>query len=101
MSQKSLLGVICGAAVACSSQLLLNSQDSIAAEVQGIVRVEQVRDGIFSVLHRRRWEENYYMTNTYMVDCYRKLATYKGERYLPLVTEEYLIEKICQLWQRF
>jgi hypothetical protein len=95
--RKLLHGFIASATLACTSHLLLNSGDAIAGQKQGIIKVEQVRQGVFNVTYRRLWEENYYMTDVYMVDCNRKLATFKGERHLPLVSEEHLIEKVCEI----
>ena len=75
----------------------MSPYNSIAAEKQGIIKVDQAKNGIFSVTYRRLWEENYYMTHEYMVDCNRKTATFKGVRHLPLVSEEHLIEKVCEI----
>ena len=95
--RKLLHGFIASATLASTSHLLLNSGDAIAGQKQGIIKVEQVRQGVFNVTYRRLWEENYYMTDVYMVDCNRKLATFKGERHLRLVSEEHLIEKVCEI----
>jgi hypothetical protein len=63
------LGFISSAALACASLLLPYSGDAIAGQKQGIIKIEQVRQGVFNVTYRRLWEENYYMTDVYMVDC--------------------------------
>lgn len=91
------LGFISSAALACASLLLQFSGDAIAGQKQGIIKIEQVKQGVFNVTYRRLWEENYYMTDVYMVDCNKKLATFKGERHLPLVSEEHLIGKVCDI----
>lgn len=95
-STKNIIRNICAATVACTTQLMLPSEDAFAGQKEGIIKVEQVKQGIFNVTYKRRWEENYYATDVYLVDCARKIATHKDVRHLPLVSEEYLLEKICR-----
>jgi hypothetical protein len=96
-STKNIIRNICAATVACTAQLTLLSEDAIAGQKEGIIKVEQAKQGIFNVTYRRRWEENYYATDVYLVDCIRKIATHQGVRHLPLVSEEYLLENVCRI----
>jgi len=96
---KLLLGCICSSVLVCISQLLPHTGKVIAGQQQGIIKIEQVKEGFFNVTYRRRWEENYYQTDVYQVDCSRRLATFKGSRHLPLVSEEYLINKVCDTFK--
>jgi hypothetical protein len=86
---------ICTAALLISSLVVTHPGDANTEKKQGIIKLEQINEYVFSVTYRRLWEEDYYMTHVYIVDCKKRLATFQGGRHMILVTEEHLVAKVC------